>query len=149
VTVHSYLGLISRHTPVDPDAAPYPAVILPPEWDLVGREVLVIRDPGDIDIDGLLERVDDMARVIRRMSAGWHVMGDLAGDWWAHPRYHDKPDKRRLSPGEVAALHHARQPERCLCGRGWVTTTHSRSCGRESCDQIEDFVPPARQQEQT
>jgi hypothetical protein len=51
VTVHSYLGLISHHTPHDPDAAPYPAVILPPEWDLVGRHVLVIRDPFHLNIE--------------------------------------------------------------------------------------------------
>jgi hypothetical protein len=76
VTVHTYLGLISHHTPVDPDAAPYPAVILPttPEWDLVGREVLVIRDPDSIDpleavmatlaplADGVALRVLDAAR---------------------------------------------------------------------------------------
>jgi hypothetical protein len=60
VTVHTYLGLISRHTPHDPNAPMYPAVILPttPEWDLAGREVLVIRDPGDSDHTDLLDRAD-------------------------------------------------------------------------------------------
>lgn len=51
MTVHTYLGLISHQYSVGNLA--YPVVILPntDEWGLTGREVLVIRDPGDIDID--------------------------------------------------------------------------------------------------
>jgi hypothetical protein len=69
-------------------------------------EAIAIRYVRDLEATARL--ADDMAAVVRRYEAHWTPVHDgRRPGWWWTKTGKDEP----MSPGEVAALHHARQQE--------------------------------------
>jgi hypothetical protein len=107
-------------------------------------------DKGAWPIPGLIATArlaDDMAAVIRRLDDGWTP----AGNSWRRPQYLNDTYRQRMTPGEVAALQHARQQEDLIdcpdCGGTGVRIPDVAPC--DECGTSGKVPRHARQQEST
>lgn len=76
------------------------------------------------EIERLRDERDTLRSVVRRLTDGWHRMGDVRGDYWIHPFHGEGP---KVTEAESAALGgfgaehateaHSIEGEHCRCWR--------------------------------